>query len=393
MLVLGGLLVSANGCGPGCMSKERKQAMLTMVPEKPRFLAFMLRSYTGSRQHLIVAAAKMLLESRIGGDPAKHELDDYIYILEAKQGLPGHFLSAASYYTRAFIQEALAAAAEVERRLEDPTRPGARETIRIDLVWVQGLELHGPPITLPHPDLMSNGNWAHAWRQVVGGHWEEIFGNPEAWRKITDKIESSEDRQNQIADVTTKLIESTWLLRKSASENQWGEYAHDLADALAALGDASASAGIERELDAKHPRVPIDPTIAQEMDRMEPADWSEAASAENRATVKRSREAMQIRMGVRFVRALPFKVAAGAKNPALSWAAAVQGACREAKLNLGMVVVTGMDEKETHAIALGEPALEMPAGVELLDAKTLDEPEWRRDERVRAFLRTGELFH
>jgi hypothetical protein len=68
--VLGLLLVLA-GCGHSCMSEKDKLAMLNAIPDKPRFMAFVLRSYTGSRQHLLIAAREMLTASALDGDPKK----------------------------------------------------------------------------------------------------------------------------------------------------------------------------------------------------------------------------------------------------------------------------------------------------------------------------------
>ena len=40
--------------------------MLSSMPDKPRFMMFVLHSYTGSRQHLLIAAREMLTASALG---------------------------------------------------------------------------------------------------------------------------------------------------------------------------------------------------------------------------------------------------------------------------------------------------------------------------------------
>ena len=47
----------------------------------------------------------------------------------------------------------------IEDRLADPRDPVARSTLRIDLMWVEGVEVRTEDIQLPHPDLLTR-SWA-----------------------------------------------------------------------------------------------------------------------------------------------------------------------------------------------------------------------------------------
>lgn len=157
-----GLLLFLVGCGHACMSEKDKRAMLDAIPDKPRFMAFVLRSYTGSRQHLLIAARRLLAESVLGGDPKKQDWSGKVSQLKASQKLREHVIGAASFQNAVSIQQALDIATEVEHKLEDPQKPGARETVRIDLVWVQGVKMKMPELELPSPEIAGNSSLAYA---------------------------------------------------------------------------------------------------------------------------------------------------------------------------------------------------------------------------------------
>jgi len=125
--VLGLLLVLA-GCGHSCMSEKDKLAMLNAIPDKPRFMAFVLRSYTGSRQHLLIAAREMLTASALGGDSKKRGATSEVHQMKAAGQLREHVIGALSFQNTVSIQQTLDIAASVEHRLADPKMPGAQET-------------------------------------------------------------------------------------------------------------------------------------------------------------------------------------------------------------------------------------------------------------------------
>ncbi|HEY5285366.1 MAG TPA: hypothetical protein VIM14_21410, partial [Polyangia bacterium] len=89
--VLGLLLVLA-GCGHACMSEKDKRALLNAIPDKPRFMAFVLRSYTGSRQHLLIAAREMLTASPLDGEPKKSGATFEVHQMKASDQLREHVL-------------------------------------------------------------------------------------------------------------------------------------------------------------------------------------------------------------------------------------------------------------------------------------------------------------
>ena len=362
--------------------------MLTEVPANPRYMVFMLRSYTGSRQHLIVAAAKMLLESRVGGDPKEHGKAHDIRVLEAGAGRPEHFIVAASYYTKATIQDAVTTAAEIERKLEDPQRPGSRETIRIDLVWVQGAELKTPAVTLPHPELWSNGNWAHAWRESIGN--EAIPDDSEALR-LRDVVENATPKQKVRGQVGAYLEEALALYRKPGQQ-YWKGLAYDVPDALAMLGNAVPTAVLEREADLEVPRAAVDPALAAEIEKLDPIDRSEAARAEGSATVQRGLAAVRKRMSTRLDEVVPLRLKFNPDALAMQWASEVQATARQNKLRVGMVVVTSMERAEVHGLLLGQRLPEIPVGVQILAAQFQKRPGFVKIA-LETKLSTGQLFH
>lgn len=369
-------------------------AMLSAVLQNPRYIAFILRSYTGSRQHLIVAAAQMLLQSKVGGDPKEHGKASDIQVLAAGSGLPEHLIGAASYFTKATIQDAVAAAAEVERRLEDPAKPGARETIRIDLVWVQNVELQTPLVTLPHPELWANGNWAYTWRSSLG---IEAFPTDREALRIRDLVENADEKQRARCHVEASLEESTGFYRKP-EHNEWrANDLLDLPDALSALGDAVQAAAIEREIEAVDPRRPVDPVLASQIQKPDSRDWSSAALLENSASIQRGFAAVKKRVATRLDEVVLIRVVPKANAVALQWASEVQAAARRSHLRVGKVVVTSMGPGEIRGLALGQKQPETPpARVEILGAEILPVHNPRspgNEDSFSARLSTRQLLH
>ncbi len=129
--------------------------MLTDQPEKPRSVVFGLRSYSGSRTSFLLTA-----EALFKWSPAvKLVRESTIEIYAPEGSAPGYVAASILLQSRLSVQELVALGQTVEERLSDPRNPKARSTLRVDLMWVEGVELKTEALQLPNAELFTK-SWA-----------------------------------------------------------------------------------------------------------------------------------------------------------------------------------------------------------------------------------------
>jgi hypothetical protein len=391
--ILMALLAMAVGCRGACMSEKAKMEMLTAVPEKPRYIAFILRSYAGSRQHLLVAANELLDASPVGGDPKKRGAGG-LRVMEAKGNLREHYLGALRYKTNVSIQQALDIAREIEKKLEDPRKSGARETVRIDLAWVQGVTLTVPgKVTLPSPELDSDGAVAWMFEDAIRHVVLEVFGSRDEAQAFLKKSGKIPEIQETKRWVLFTMMESLAMYRK-VGHREWKASGTNLAEALAGVGCAVATAPIEAKRTRDEGETALDPKLAKLVEEQNSDLWSHETLMENSYGVERGWDALNERRKIRFVESVELEVAV---PPAikedrlmLRWASEVQALAREKRLRVGLVAVVTQEPGRIRGVLFGERSEKTVPGVEILGARFREHPEeW--DIRYEGRLSTGNL--
>jgi 7,8-dihydro-6-hydroxymethylpterin-pyrophosphokinase len=90
--------------------------------------------------------------------------------------VPGYLSASLLCVSTLSVQNLLGLAKGVEERIGDPQKPGARQTIRIDLMWVEGVEVKTPDLELPNP-MLDHESWAigtfvEAAEEAVTNRWQ-----------------------------------------------------------------------------------------------------------------------------------------------------------------------------------------------------------------------------
>ncbi len=129
--------------------------MVTTPTESPRHLVFGLRSYAGSRTAFLLAAARLLKAI----PQVKVERRSTIEVYAPRDAEPGYLASSLLIESPLAIVALLDVARGIERQLADPAEPDARQMIRIDLLWVDGVEIRTPDLELPSA-LLFTQSWA-----------------------------------------------------------------------------------------------------------------------------------------------------------------------------------------------------------------------------------------
>jgi 7,8-dihydro-6-hydroxymethylpterin-pyrophosphokinase len=120
-----------------------------------RQLAISIRAFYGSRTALLTLAKRMLV--------ASHEFEfagavsDYSCFEDEQQG---EFLAVAILYrSRLPVEGVLERVRTVERSLQDPEGSPLRPVIELRLLWMEGVHIQTPELTLPSP-LLETQRWA-----------------------------------------------------------------------------------------------------------------------------------------------------------------------------------------------------------------------------------------
>ncbi len=383
------------------MSEKDKLAMLNAIPDKPRFMAFVLRSYTGSRQHLLIAAREMLTASALGGDPKKRGATIKVHQMKPAGQLREHAIGAVSFQNTVSIQQALDIAASVERKLEDPKKPGARETVRVDLIWVQGVKMKAPGLELPSPEIAGNKNLALDFEESVHSMGFEAFPDKGDRNHMAKLVENAPEIQEEGWGMIFDLEDSLGFYRKP-DHNEWTAAGPDKAEILASSGCAVGAAVIERIHAQGAVEKPVDPAIAKEIEVTNPRRWSLPADRENHFGIQRGRVAVEERRKIDLVQVIPIDVAVNPRSTdealVMLWTSEVQSAARQKLLQLGQVVVFALEPDRIRGAILGRGSDKPIPGVELLGASMNFDPARGLGSPVRGsnyydfHLSTGQLF-
>jgi hypothetical protein len=386
------------------MSEKDKLAMLNAIPDKPRFMVFVLRSYTGSRRHLLIAAREMLTASALGGDPKKRGATIKVRQMKAAGQLREHAIGAVSFQNAVSIQQALDIAAGVERKLEDPKKPGARETVRIDLIWVQGVKMKTPGLELPSPEIAGNSYLAYYFEESVHSRGIEAFPDKSERDHMVKTIKNAPEIQEGGWGMIFDLQESLAFYRKP-DHNEWACSGPDKAEILASAGCAVGAAVIERVRARGVVEKPVDPAVAKEIEReIEDSSYrtSHAATMENSDSIERGWAAVEERRKIGLAKVAPIDIAVDprASDEALvmRWASEVQSVARQNWLRLGHVVVFDLEPGRIRGAVFGQESDRPVPAVELLGARVKYDPDRglnspdRGDNYYDVSLQTGQLF-
>jgi hypothetical protein len=143
MRVLLALLVCCAGLG--CKRVQKHMEKANYMGQRPLVIAF--RSYTGSRVALLNAAKDLLTASgTISFAPGGSKYEWY-HDQERKHDF---MATAALFESKLPVDGILGMMAAVEERLGGPQQASA-PLMKMDLLWVEGVELETPELTLPNP--------------------------------------------------------------------------------------------------------------------------------------------------------------------------------------------------------------------------------------------------
>jgi hypothetical protein len=151
--------------------------------------------------------------------------------MKASDQLREHVLGALSFKNAVSIRQALDIAASVEHRLEDPQKPGARETVRIDLIWVQGVKMKTPGLELPSPEIASNGYLAFYFEESIHSMGLEAFPDKGERDHMVKTIKNAPDVQEGGWGMNFDLSNSLGFYRQP-DHNEWTDSGPDKADSL-----------------------------------------------------------------------------------------------------------------------------------------------------------------
>lgn len=356
--------------------------MLNAEPAHPRYMALLLRSYTGSRQQLLVAARRLLEASPLVGDPSRNGASSEVSLLRAGGDWPECVAASLSFRNSLSVERALGIAAEVERQLADPKKPGARATVRIDLIWVQGVELKTPSLELPSPELFKNQVFGSLMEESLQKWGLEAFPEQGPRERMIKAMHSAPFPQ---ADGWHRpySFEQCLQLNRKPDQQDWMAYEPGRAEALAVAGFAVGVALRER-LDAhEHAFAPVDPVVAEEVERGLQSEtvvvWSPKAQEEVDFVIERGRTMVEAtdRRGPAVMMPVSIQFADGTPEDrrALRWASEVQFVARQNKLRIGQVVVLADEPTGVRGMVLGAPVEVPPPGVQLIDARLTYVPD------------------
>jgi 7,8-dihydro-6-hydroxymethylpterin-pyrophosphokinase len=151
------VLLALTSCcsGIGCGSAQKHMETVNKKGQRPFVIAF--RSYSGSRVALHNAANDLLTASGVmtyGGGGSQYE---WYHDTKRKHD----FIASATLFKSDLpVEQILGMMAAVEERLGGPQREPA-PLIKMDLLWVEGVELETPEVTLPNPRIFEE-YWANS---------------------------------------------------------------------------------------------------------------------------------------------------------------------------------------------------------------------------------------
>ncbi len=150
------VLLALTACcsGVGCSSAQKHMETVNKMGERPFVIAF--RSYSGSQVALIDAANDILTASGAISYATGGSNYEWYHDQERKHDFVAE---AVLFKTELPVEGILGMMAAVAERLGGPQREPA-PLIKMDLMWVEGVEMETPELTLPNP-LIFEKYWAN----------------------------------------------------------------------------------------------------------------------------------------------------------------------------------------------------------------------------------------
>ena len=175
------VLLALTACcsGVGCSSAQKHMETVNKMGERPFVIAF--RSYSGSQESLIHAAKDLLKASgtiRRGGGGSEYQ---WYHDEERKRDF---VVQAVVFKTELPVEGILGMMAAVDERLGGHQREPA-PLIKMDLMWIEGVEMETPELTLPSP-LIFEKYWAN--RVFVEASEDVMFRSRDEGREKTSVV-------------------------------------------------------------------------------------------------------------------------------------------------------------------------------------------------------------
>jgi hypothetical protein len=232
------VLLALTACcsGVGCSSAQKHMETVNKMGERPFVIAF--RSYSGSRTALLRVANDLLIASAsisYAGGGSEYE---WYHDPERKHD----FVADATLFKSELpIEGILGMMAAVEERLGGPQQEPA-PFIKLDLMWVEGVEMETPELALPNP-LIFDKYWANS--IFIDASEDAMFRARDDGREKTSvvrRIARAFKRFKNVEDPAVKFFYSTTgstkpdLSRKPGG-TIYSQRAVDDMDAIAIAGD------------------------------------------------------------------------------------------------------------------------------------------------------------
>ncbi len=247
------VLLALTACcsGVGCSSAQKHMETVNKMGERPFVIAF--RSYSGSQVALIDAANDLLTASgvfRYGAGASDYQ---WYHDQERKHDFVAQ---AVAFKSELPVEGILGMMVAVAERLGGPQREPA-PLIKMDLMWVEGVEMETPELTLPSPLIFEK-----CWASTVFGEASEdaMFRSRDEGREKTSvvrRIARAYKKYHDMDDSAVTFFYSTSelsppeLSRKAGGTIFTQEGVDDL-NAIAVAGDLLLFA----ELDVVREREP-----------------------------------------------------------------------------------------------------------------------------------------
>jgi 7,8-dihydro-6-hydroxymethylpterin-pyrophosphokinase len=314
----------------------------TQPSPRPRSVVFGLRSYVGSRYGFLWAASSLLT--------AKEDIKitgiSSVQRFAAHGDEPAYLAAAMLIDTQRSVPDLLSLARELETQLADPTHPGARSTLRADILWVEGVELKTPEIELPSPLLFTTswaiGTFAEAAEPAVKDKVQAI--------RFYDALKKAPPPH--LIDQATYQAMNPELNRTTTSD-EWVSTENDFLDALASAVRILAISQVDAE--------------SQRLTTYQSGPDRAARNAGNRVDATPGSEVVYVEDRLR----------PDADDSQLvdGWLSAVQRSLCRRPMRLATAVVFGAGDGAVRGLIVGKAANTPPPVFKLLGADVDRDPE------------------
>jgi hypothetical protein len=254
------VLLALTSCcsGIGCGSAQKHMETVNKMGQRPFVIAF--RSYSGSRVALHNAANDLLTASGVIAYAAGGSDYEWYHDKDRKND----FIASATLFKSDLPVEAiLGMMSAVEERLGGPQREPA-PLMKLDLLWVEGVEMETPEVTLPSPLIFekfwANSIFVEAAEVALFASKEEGHEKASFVRRVASAFkhfEGMDDPAVRYFFTTNRWGESDLTLERKPGGTVYDHGATDDVDTLAIAGDLLLSAE-QDVLRGRDPKTPWD---------------------------------------------------------------------------------------------------------------------------------------